>query len=197
MANQPYHHGDLRRALLDAAAPLIAEVGPANASLRELARRTGVSHTAPAHHFGDKTGLLTAVATEGFTLLADRLAEAARRTHSFLEVGVAYVRFALDQPAHFATMFRADLLHGDEPDLVAARARANAVLRDSLAEEGHDLRGEAPTTALAAWSLVHGFASLWSAGAIRPGAEQPDDPEELARAVAKVLLRGTPALNEN
>ncbi len=66
-----YHHGDLRRALLAAALEAIEESGPAALSLRDLARRAGVSHAAPAHHFGDKAGLLTALAAEGFDLLAD------------------------------------------------------------------------------------------------------------------------------
>ena len=70
---RPYHHGDLPRALLEAALQAIVEVGPAAVSLRDLARRTGVSHAAPAHHFGDKAGLLTAVATDGFRRLAATL----------------------------------------------------------------------------------------------------------------------------
>ena len=92
---RPYHHGDLPRALLEAAVEAIEEVGPAALSLRDLARRTGVSHAAPAHHFGDKAGLLTAVAADGFRRLAATLGEAYRATGSFLEVGVAYARFAV------------------------------------------------------------------------------------------------------
>jgi AcrR family transcriptional regulator len=106
---RPYHHGDLPRALLDAAVHAILEVGPAAVSLRDLARRTGVSHAAPAHHFGDKAGLLTAVATDGFQLLAATLGEAYQATGSFLEVGVAYVRFAATHRAHFEVMFRPEL----------------------------------------------------------------------------------------
>jgi AcrR family transcriptional regulator len=75
---RPYHHGDLRRALIDAAVQAIAEVGPAAVSLRDLARRTGVSHAAPAHHFGDKAGLLSAVAADGFRCLAATLREPTR-----------------------------------------------------------------------------------------------------------------------
>src|SRR2546423_2801057 len=106
-----YHHGDLRRTLLAAAVEAIAEHGPAAISLRDLARRADVSHAAPAHHFGDKAGLLTAIAAEGYLLLAAALHDAAARTGSFLEVGVAYVGFAVDQPAHFAVMYRPDLYH--------------------------------------------------------------------------------------
>jgi tetracycline repressor-like protein len=106
---RPYHHGDLPRALLDAAIQAILEVGPAAVSLRDLARRAGVSHAAPAHHFGDKAGLLTAVATDGFRRLAATLRETYQATGSFLEVGVAYVRFAVTHRAHFEVMFRPEL----------------------------------------------------------------------------------------
>ena len=78
--DRPYHHGHLRQAILAAAIDALTESGPARLSLRELARRAGVSHAAPAHHFGDKAGLLTAVAAQGYTLLADALT-AALRTH--------------------------------------------------------------------------------------------------------------------
>ena len=115
-----YHHGDLRRALLAAAVEAIDEVGPTAMSLRDVARRAGVSHAAPAHHFGDKAGLLTALAAEGFRRLADELDRTARETGSFLEVGVAYVRFAVTHPAHFAVMFRPDLHDTDDPELVEA-----------------------------------------------------------------------------
>ncbi len=78
--DRPYHHGDLRQAVLDAAVAAITEAGPAAVSLRELARRAGVSHAAPAHHFGDKAGLLTALAAEGYDLLADALHTAQKRS---------------------------------------------------------------------------------------------------------------------
>ena len=102
----PYHHGNLPRALLDSAAEVIAEVGPAQMSLREVARRSGVSNAAPVHHFGDKAGLFTALAAEGYQLLAAELAEASETTGDFVAVGVAYVRFAVKHRAHFEVMFR-------------------------------------------------------------------------------------------
>ena len=82
-----YHHGDLRRALLRAAVETIAETGPAAMSLREVARRAGVTHAAAAYHFGDKAGLLTAVAAEGYRMLGEALRGA---SPGFLELGVAY-----------------------------------------------------------------------------------------------------------
>ncbi|MFJ5541126.1 TetR/AcrR family transcriptional regulator [Micromonospora chalcea] len=175
-----YHHGDLRRVLLDAAADAIAESGPAALSLRELARRAGVSHAAPAHHFGDKAGLLTAFATQGFDLLADALRQAG---DDLLDTGVAYVGFAVRHRAHFDVMFRPELYRADDPELTAARARSGDVLRDRVTR--HTGR-EPDTDALAAWSIVHGFATLWLSGALPP--RTGDDPEAAARTVITRLF---------
>ncbi|WP_436491806.1 TetR/AcrR family transcriptional regulator [Actinokineospora sp. HUAS TT18] len=183
MTKRGYHHGDLRRAVLDAAVEAIGEHGPGGVSLRDLARRAGVSHAGPVHHFGDKAGLLSAVAAEGYALLADALGEAWAATGDFREVGVAYVRFAIGHKAHFEVMFRPDLYHPDDADVVAARERATAELNrgvDTVAG-GHD----PGLAAVAAWSLVHGFATLWITG----GMSKVDrDPEEMTRAIARVLF---------
>ncbi len=184
---RPYHHGDLPRALLDAAIQAILEVGPTAVSLRELARRAGVSHAAPAHHFGDKAGLLTAVAADGFQRLAATLREAREATGSFLEVGVAYVRFAVTHRAHFEVMFRPELYRSDDPELVRARDAARALLYPPAAEAanspdgGDDLRA-----GIAAWSLVHGLATLWLGQNLPP--QLGDDPEQIAREVAHYLF---------
>ncbi|WP_420883975.1 TetR/AcrR family transcriptional regulator [Micromonospora sp. CPCC 205547] len=192
MARGAYHHGDLRRALLDAAVEAIEESGPAALSLRDLARRAGVSHAAPAHHFGDKAGLLTALAVEGYDRLAATLVAAG---DDLLEVGVAYVRFAVDHRAHFEVMFRPDLYRRDDPEVAAARGRAGAALRAGVVSVR---RGRAPADpapsagdeldrdALAAWSIVHGFATLWLAGALPGGTDR--DPEAAARAVIRRLF---------
>ncbi|WP_418606964.1 TetR/AcrR family transcriptional regulator [Georgenia sp. SUBG003] len=140
-ALRPYHHGDLRRAVLDAAVATIPETGPAGLSMRDLARRAGVSHAAPAHHFGDKAGLLTAVAAEGYDLLARVLVDAQHRTGDFLELGVAYVRFAVEHRAHFEVMFRPDLYHPDDPELLAARERAGEALYGGAGALPSDRRG--------------------------------------------------------
>src|SRR3954454_18333515 len=119
-----YHHGDLRRALLQAADEAITEQGVAALSMRDLARRAGVSHAAPTHHFGDKAGLLTALAVEGFDQLAKALATSRLASNSFLELGVTYVRFALTRRPLFEVMFRTDLYHAEDPEVLAARPRA-------------------------------------------------------------------------
>lgn len=163
----PYHHGALRRAVLDAALDVLATEGPEALRLRDLARRIGVSHAAPAHHFGDRAGLLTAIAAEGFELLA----EALDGTGDLLAMGVAYVRFGTERRAHFEVMFRPDLYRADDPDLRRARDRAGDALRAGTS--GDRLAG------VAAWSLVHGFATLWNSGNIPR--ELGADPSEVAR----------------
>jgi len=176
-----YHHGDLRRVLLETAVHVIAERGPAAVTLRDLARRAGVSHAAPTHHFRDRAGLLTAVAVQGYELLGDALAQAAH-TGDFAEVGVAYVLFAARHPAHFSIMFRPDLYRTDDPELVAARARTTALLHDGArARFGTSDR----IRALTAWSLVHGLATLVRDGAVAP--DPGSDLEDLARAVTHSL----------
>src|SRR3974377_2347881 len=108
--SRPYHHGDLRAALLEAAAEEIGAVGVAQLSLRARARRAGVSHAAPAHHFGDKTGLLTALAAEGFRILHRHTSPTLGRPDALVRAGEQYVAFALAHPAHFSVMFDPHLL---------------------------------------------------------------------------------------
>jgi len=187
---RPYHHGDLRQAVLAAAIAVLGESGPTQLSLRDLARRAGVSHAAPAHHFGDKAGLLTAVAAQGYQLLADTLTAARQRSADFLEVGVAYVRFAVDHRAHFEVMFRPDLYRPDDPEVVTARQRAADALYGGVRSVAATGRGpDIPLAGVAAWSLVHGFATLWLNHALPP--TLGDDPETAARAVAAILFRTT------
>ncbi len=176
-----YHHGDLRRALIDAAVEAIREAGPSALSLRAVAKGAGVSHAAPAHHFGDKAGLLTAVAAEGHDRFADALERAWEATGDFVEVGVAYVRFAIDNRPYFETMFRPELLHGDDPDLARAEARSRAALVRGSGElpPGAEFNADA----LGAWSLVHGFAGLLMAGNFPQAVA--DDPEAALREIAK------------
>jgi AcrR family transcriptional regulator len=184
---------DVRRALLDAAADLVRRRGPGLVSLRETARQAGVSHAAPAHHFRDKAGLLTALATEGYRGLAQSIetaiaaaaaTDARQRLHA---VGVGYVRFALERPAQFEIMFRMELLRPQEPGFGAEADRAYGLLIGTIeqaAREGR-LRGRDPgRVALAAWSMVHGFASLWVGGRLRDRVAT-DDPVALADALSR------------
>ena len=154
---------DLRAQLLASAAQVAARSGVGAVSIRELARAAGVSHAAHRHHFASRRGLLTALAAEGHHLLAGALEEAAG--DSFLEVGVAYVRFARDHPGHFAVMFAPDALDPADPVLAEARSRTFAVLLagvDALSEQG--ATDDPRAAVVAAWSLVHGFATLAATG---------------------------------
>jgi AcrR family transcriptional regulator len=157
-----YHHGRLREALINAAVEEVQAVGAAALSLREIARRAGVSHAAPAHHFGDKAGIFTAIATEGFRLATATIGPAATGKYGFLDGGAAYIGFALAHPGYFEVMFRPDLYHGDDPELVTARDAAFQVLYGSARElvsagPDEDVTG----LVIAGWSMSHGFATLW------------------------------------
>lgn len=183
MPDRGYHHGDLRRALIDEAVEVIVERGVTGWSMRELARRAGVSHAAPAYHFGDRQGLLTAIATEGFRLQTDELSRAGEA--GFLEVGVAYVRFAVDHPAHFEVMYQPNLLKVDDPEFVAARLEARAQLYPGAAQTA-GVRETDVSAGLAAWSLVHGLATLWLNDALP--AQVGSDPDEVTRTLARHLF---------
>jgi AcrR family transcriptional regulator len=177
---RPYHHGNLRPALLRAAVEAIGQAGPTAMSLREVARRAGVSHAAAAYHFGDKAGLLTAVAVQGYHLLTDELRSARDADLGFLEMGVAYVRFAVRHRAHFEVMYRPELYRPDDPQVRQARAATALLLYGTATPDARQLAAGA-----AAWSLVHGLATLWLNGNLPQ--ELGNDPEEIARLVAPYL----------
>jgi len=206
----PYHHGDLPIALLDAVRDAVAEVGVSGVSLRDVARRAGVSHSAPAHHFGTKAGLLTAFATAGYQLLAEsviaeltasqashashaRHASRASRADAAAElaaIGRGYVRFALAHPAHFEVMFRLDALDPANGEFVAASETAYALLLAAIerCRAAGRLHGRSPELiAVSAWSLVHGLAALWISGRLSERITE-QDPERLAAAVTDLFV---------
>jgi AcrR family transcriptional regulator len=167
---------------MQATVAAVAEGGPAAVSLRGLAAELGVSHAAPVHHFGDKAGLFTAVATEGFDLMADELSAVWEQTGDFLDTGVHYVLFALSHKGHFEVMFQPGLFDNDDPDLVRARVRAEATLTGPVEAGRQGGNAESALSAsLASWSTVHGLATLLLNGNLPGVADQ--DPETLARHV--------------
>jgi len=198
-AKRTYHHGDLRRALLDAAWRLVAEKGLAALTLREVARAAGVSHAAPYHHFPTRTALLDALAEEGFAGLDRAMAEAKAGPAAggpaevgqtprpvdgadvMVRIGRAYVDFACAHPEQLQVMFR-PRHHESEgpppPALAEIGAQAYGHLADGVRvcqAQGLAPAGDPNELALSAWSLVHGFASLWGQGqlgALIPGPEQ-------------------------
>jgi AcrR family transcriptional regulator len=191
-----YHHGNLRSTTLEAVAAAIRDVGAGNVSIREVARRVGVSHRAPAHHFRDKVGLLTEFATQGYELMAETVIEsiAADSAGSGAEILEAmergYVRFALGHPEHFEVMFRPDLLNFDDPGFLRATDAAYGLLAATVqriqAESG--LQGRDPELiSTAAWSLVHGMSALWLSGRLSERISETD-PDRLAGAVSKLFV---------
>jgi AcrR family transcriptional regulator len=168
--SKPYHHGHLREALLQAAIQLIAEVGPAGFTLREVARRAGVSHNAPYRHFADRDELLAAVAAQGFRELDEAMLNAVRHQRTSVarlkRAGLAYVEFALRRPEHFAVMFDATVSRHKTPDSSQAAEQAFGTLVSlvkSCQDEGRLPSGDVHQFALLAWSMVHGVAKLATA----------------------------------
>jgi AcrR family transcriptional regulator len=168
-----YHHGDLRAALIAAAEAELAENGVDGFTLRGCARRAGVSHAAPAHHFKDVRALFTALATIGFRRLADtteafgREAPAGTLEH-FTAIGRGYVTFAIENPAYFRLIFRSDSLDRDNPDLIAAGKAAFGV---PVAAVGAYFGSADPMAdpelvplVIGLWSIVQGFSELFLSG---------------------------------
>jgi AcrR family transcriptional regulator len=188
VSSRPYHHGHLREAAIEAAVAEVQRVGAAGVSMREIARRAGVTHAALAYQFGDKAGLFTAVATEGFRLATAAIGRAATGPEGFLNGGMAYVMFALTHPGHYELMFRPDLYADDDPDLTEARDAAFAILygsaRTSLAAQpDEDITG----VVVAGWSMSHGLAALWRTGNLR--GRIGDDPTQLDRQITEGIVR--------
>jgi AcrR family transcriptional regulator len=168
-----YHHGDLKQALIAEALKVIDEQGLAAVTTRALAKRLGVSHAAPGHHFADREALLAEVATEGFRVFADTLEQAASAesdpSERFVVIGKAYLRFAADHPSYLRVMFGRGFPKGYHPpehfrcESDRAYAALTGVVRDLTLALGGD-----PTLsdelAFGAWSLVHGMAMLWIDG---------------------------------
>ena len=171
MPRHSYHHGNLREALLQGALRVIAELGPAAFTLREVARRAGVSHNAPYRHFRDKDALLAAVAAQGFRGLTRAMRDAGERKSNTLDrlkqSGLAYVAFAVRRPEHFTVMFDAPVIACKDPEYLQASQEAFNTLVNYIRncqDQGQLPAGNTLERALYAWSLVHGIAKLAVAG---------------------------------
>jgi AcrR family transcriptional regulator len=192
-----YHHGNLRRALLDEALAMIRAEGVERLTLREIGARLGVSRTALYRHFADKRALLAAVATEGFQTLREELVraweEGGRGRAAFERMGVVYVRFAVANPSHYRVMFGGFVdPAASEPELAGEAAGAFQALVDALAALQRDaiVRGdETRTTARFVWAVVHGVAMLGIDGQL----PEPGGAEELMRYALERLRTGIEA----
>jgi AcrR family transcriptional regulator len=184
----------VREALLAAARAELVEHGRAAISLRAVARRAGLSHASPKYHFGDRSGLLTAIATEGFHALARRLSEVhesdARQQLAVL--GRAYIDFGLSHPALFELMFAPGELHADDPKLIASQQQAIGSLTTAVSQltgNGATPSGT-PKLALISWALVHGLVVLARDGALQAAATpQATDAAELAHSLADLFAQ--------
>lgn len=193
-----YHHGDLAAALVRAALEIVDEGGIEALTLRAAARRAGVSHAAPAHHFGDLRGLLAAAAEESFRVKAEytRRVVAAAPDHPlsrFRAIGAAYVTFAIRHPARFRVMFHPVLADkSDHPGLAEAAAASHTMLRSGIVAcqaEGTVRPGDPGAIALLAWSAVHGLASLAINGQLHDKG-YPTEPDRLAEVLTEGLFLG-------
>ncbi|WP_343717971.1 TetR/AcrR family transcriptional regulator [Inquilinus sp.] len=192
---QPYHHGDLRRALVAAARALLEESGPEALSLRDVARRVGVSHNAPYRHFPTKQALLAAVAAEGFAILSARLAELP--PEAGMAAGFrAYLGFAREQPGLYRLMFDGGLQKSGDPALWAVGERAYDGLRQAVLS----LAPAADRAAVvAAWAQLHGLALLVISGQLADDLVRDGALDALAGRAAAILeagLRGAGAPSE-
>ena len=164
---RPYHRLNLKSSLLDSAVALVGEVGPQAFTLREVARRAGVSHNAPYRHFRDKDDLLAAVAAQGFDRLTEQMHKAMAKGVTAAErlslAGRGYVQFALQWPQHVLVMFETPVPVDERPEHAQAAQRAFQTLLDAIAAvqaEGGLPEGDPQTFAIVAWSGVHGLAKL-------------------------------------
>jgi AcrR family transcriptional regulator len=199
----PYHHGDLRTALIEAAELELAEKGVEAFSLRGVAKRAGVSHGAPAHHFGDARGLLTAMAARGYELfIATQCGrqEAAKddAKSKLVAAGLGYIDFALERPALFRLIFASERPDRSEPELAKGATDAFEKLVDDVGlVVGGDPQA-AMRNVIAVWVTAHGLADLMLGdrfNRIAPFAQMGTDERE--QLFGELILRSIAEKSEN
>jgi len=200
-AKDTYHHGNLRRVLLDEALAVIGEKGVGGLSLREVASRIGVSHAAPYHHFADKTALVHALAHEGMALMDAEMAAAERAAGNdprqrLLGIGMEYVRFAVERPDYYAAFNAPELVagsesdeHPEQPEEQRGDTWGRLMAAVVACQQSGDLpQGDPVVLGVFLWSLVHGIAELWRSGALAPMPQAKDGLEPLAHHVLSAAL---------
>jgi AcrR family transcriptional regulator len=198
-AKEKYHHGDLRTALLDAALTVISEIGPQGLTIREVARRAGVSHAAPYRHFTDRDELILAVVERGFELMqqtmsAEKAAAQKDPVSQFAASGLAYVNFALQHPAYYRVMFSGNLLSS------TGNVSLQHTSRDALQEMVTNIsdcqglgivrKGDPTIQALTILSTIHGFVSLVNDNRIGHLINQPSSLDGIRDAVLTMIFEG-------
>lgn len=193
-----YHHGDLKQALLDAAEALLEEGGVAGLSLRNVARKAGVSHTAPYRHFADKTALLNALATVGYQRLADGMMAAVQRhpddpKAQMDEAGQTYVRLAVRHPEMTHLMFGGTLKpvsHEETPECHNMSFAGLLRIVENGLEAGIFHPRPARDIAITAWATMHGLSLLVTSGKMQDALQTEAQIEQLVRMVEEVLSNG-------
>ena len=203
-----YHHGDLRRTLLEAARQLAIEQGIDSFTLREVARRAGVSHAAPYHHFADKAALVEALTAETYIRLTEALRRSARKTKGtaldrLMAIGVAYVEFAIGHPAEFRLLPRFGVCDDpgmERPENARTESPVEQAANDAFTllietiregQESKVLGGQrVEPLALTAWAAVHGLATLILDGLINKDPYQDMSTRELSKMVVQTLKSG-------
>ena len=196
---KPYHHGDLHREILCAARDLLEETNIASLSLRAVAKKVGVSHTAPYRHFKDKESLLVGIAGEGFKEMTAQLNEAVKLHPNdpraqLQEAGHRYVKLVTENPQCVQLMFGGILPCDDTyPELRESGNSAFAALK-TIIEDGQAAgvfkQGDVELMALAAWSSIHGLSLLLISGSIEETASTPIETRSLTTAITTLLLEG-------
>ena len=190
-----YHHGDLRRALIDAAAQLAAKHGAAAVTIRKVVRKAGVSHAAPYHYFPTREALLAAVAEEGFSRFDAAQEEALQNAgpdprNRLRALGISYVRFAIRNPHYFRVMFRSEFRRLETyPALAKVSSRAFDRLIDTVSASmaGRSPGSDPMLPSILAWSAVHGLASLWLDGPLTARVPAGAGVESIAEWVATAI----------
>lgn len=207
-SDSTYHHGNLRSALISATLELIAEKGINAFTIREIAKRAGVSHAAPYRHFRDKEDILFAVAKEGFDMM---VAETKKRSAKYPDdpfarysiSGISYIDFAISHPSHYRVMFSSGEHISNFPeDLIFSSTESFKLLTDTIREcqEKNIIKeGNTHEFALASWAIVHGYAKLYIDGFIDDREDIfPNKKEKLKYVVAEMLYSGLrPEVIEN
>lgn len=197
---QGYHHGDLRNALVSEALRLLEREGHSDFTLRDLARRVGVSAAALYAHFADKSALLAAIATAGFRELSGVLAVTTGTDsdllNQFLHMGWAYVRFGVERPALYKLMFASEDLPtkcDEYPELEAAAEAAFGLLTgmlEHLQRRGLVRAGDPEADGLSVWAHVHGLTSLIITGRVECACDPAPQPAEVVSSSLMTLLTG-------
>ena len=197
MPKKGYHHGDLKRALVDGALRLIEEKGPQGFTLSEAAREAGVTPAAVYRHFDGREDLIAEAARQGYEIFADLMDYAYKKGQpsalaSFEATGRAYLAFARKYPGHYVAMFESGISIQRTPELHDAARRAMGVLERAAEELAQHIPEEKrpPPQMFSAhiWAMSHGVVELFARA--QPGTRAPFPPEDLLESGIGVYLRG-------